>query len=472
MPDASVDAIVTDPPYGLGFMGKAWDKMPPGDQVGKELLRVAKPGTHLLAFGGTRTYHRLVCALEDAGWEIRDSLAWLYGSGFPKSLNLKGEREGWGTALKPAHEPIVLARKPLAGTVAANVLAHGTGALNVDGCRVPTPGGSPAEKRRATARRSGNVPVQDCAENREANERAGKIRNYSAPEVYTAPRAGEQIGRWPPNVLLGHADSCGAARFVVVESPYAGDVAANTEYARRCVADSLRRGEHPIASHLLYTQPDVLRDDVPEERQRGIEAGLAWAELADTTVVYMDRGLSSGMALGVQRAKDAGRRVVRRWLDDPSRDESVPCADLCPVGMLDEQSGERSSGSRAAGVRSGLGYHGADGDGGPAIEGSAGTASRFFPRFKYEAKASTRERGEGCTHPTVKPIDLMRWLCRLVTPPGGTILDPFAGSGTTVIAALREGFNAIGIEREAEYVEISRRRIKEDAPLFNRPGAA
>jgi site-specific DNA-methyltransferase (adenine-specific) len=136
MEQESIDAIVTDPPYALEFMGRDWDKAIPGVEYWTEALRVAKPGAHLVAFGGTRTFHRLTCAIEDAGWEIRDCCMWLYGSGFPKSHNLDGDREGWGTALKPAYEIIVLARKPFPGTVADNVLKYGTGALNVDGCRV------------------------------------------------------------------------------------------------------------------------------------------------------------------------------------------------------------------------------------------------------------------------------------------------------------------------------------------------
>jgi site-specific DNA-methyltransferase (adenine-specific) len=140
LPDNSVDSVVTDPPYGLSFMGKKWDYDVPSVDVWRECLRVLKPGGHLLAFAGTRTQHRMAVRIEDAGFEIRDMIAWVYGSGFPKSYNLKDEWQGWGTALKPALEPITVARKPLIGTVAQNVLEHGTGAINVDGCRVGTQG--------------------------------------------------------------------------------------------------------------------------------------------------------------------------------------------------------------------------------------------------------------------------------------------------------------------------------------------
>jgi len=141
LPDNSIDSVVSDPPYGLAFMGKKWDYDVPSVELWREVLRVLKPGGHLLSFGGTRTYHRMVVAIEDAGFEIRDQIMWIYGSGFPKSMNIKeGEMKGWGTALKPANEPIVLARKPLEKglTVAENVLKWGTGALNIDETRIGT----------------------------------------------------------------------------------------------------------------------------------------------------------------------------------------------------------------------------------------------------------------------------------------------------------------------------------------------
>jgi site-specific DNA-methyltransferase (adenine-specific) len=377
LPDASIDAIVTDPPYGLGFMGKDWDDLPPGLPWARECLRVLKPGGHLLAFGGTRTWHRLAVAVEDAGFEIRDSIAWLYGSGFPKSMDVSkaidkaagatrevigayvmpadstaagydpGNKasgwknvpnqtdgpsrpitapatpeaeqwQGWGTALKPAFEPIVVARKPIRGTVAANVLEHGTGAINVDGCRVEAAPGDYAH------------PGND---------------NRSQTDMYSRfDREGRQAppnpaGRWPANVIL---------------------------------------------------------------------------------------------------------------------DEDQAAA-------LDEQSGTLTSGAhKASHGRSTVGgngrTHGAmDGVTGPENEANTGGASRFF----YVAKAPKKERPtvDGVAHPTVKPLALMRWLCRLVTPPGGFVLDPFAGSGTTGEAAALEGFKAILIEREADYHPLIQARI-------------
>lgn len=236
----SVDAIVTDPPYGLSFMGKAWDHGVPGVEFWDRALRVLKPGGHLLAFSGSRTYHRMTSAIEDAGFEIRDQIMWVYGSGFPKSLdvskaidkaagaerekilvptkpgNTRGERgisyagesfsgftdiseptteaarqwQGWGTALKPAHEPIVLARKPLIGTVAANVLAHGTGGLNIDGCRVEA--------------EVGGRPLREVAALREdvlysGNALAGRVDGSLASSRAVGTT---DLGRWPANLIL------------------------------------------------------------------------------------------------------------------------------------------------------------------------------------------------------------------------------------------------------------------------------
>ncbi|AEL98113.1 DNA methylase [Mycobacterium phage Eureka] len=348
--DASVDSIVTDPPYELGFMGKKWDGSGIAFDVEmwEQCLRVLKPGGHLLAFGGSRTWHRLASAIEDAGFEIRDSIAWLYGSGFPKSLDVSkaidkaagAEREvletipdrwagkgsvfqrslqapadsvnitapateaarqwqGWGTSLKPSFEPVVVARKPLVGTVAANVLEHGTGALNIDACRVDS------EPRRIENYAS--TGPQGCmshghggGEGHAGRERTARI---------------ETAGRWPTNVVLDEA------------------------------------------------------------------------------------------AAG---ALDAG-----------------------------------------------------------TLYGDSGGASRFFPVFKYQAKAPTKERpsyvnedGNKVAHSTVKPLALMRWLVKLVTPPGGVVLDPFAGSGTTVEACLLEKFRCIAIENEPDYIPLIEQRLE------------
>jgi DNA modification methylase len=395
LPDASVDAIVCDPPYGLEFMGKDWDapwKTGNGfrraandadvgrdDPIGRtsrtspeyiagigfqqwcqawaeQCLRVLKPGGHMLAFGGTRTYHRLTCAIEDAGFEIRDSIAcWLYGSGFPKSLNLVDEgggRTGWGTALKPAFEPIVVARKPLAGTVAANVLAFGTGALNIDGCRGELTGES--------RKRSGEASQQ----RRYASD--GGTNFAALPGM----RGGDPAGRWPTNVVLTHAA-------------------------------------------LLNADGDVIGD-----------------------------ACAGG------------------------------CVPGCPVAELDQQSGVgRTSkpGSRSAGGQHGT-YSPIGAQAGSAMPyyGDTGGASRFFPVFRYEAKAPTSERprlADGTTHPTVKPLALCQWLVRLVTPPGGLLLDPFAGSGATLAAAVAEGMRAIGVEQHQPYADLAVARLSKPIAL-------
>jgi len=313
MPDASVDSVVTDPPYGLAFMGKAWDCAVPPVGVWAECLRVLKPGGHLLAFAGTRTQHRMAVNIEDAGFEIRDMIAWVYGQGFPKSKNLAG---GWGTALKPAMEPITVARKPFAGPVAANVAAHGVAALNIDGCRVEPTGESKAREGEAS-------------QERRYVEKGGT--NFAAtPGV----RGGSPLGRWPANIV------------------------------------------HDGSAEVLDAFPDT-------PGQQGDLKGHSKDRLSKTCYGAM---------------KAARNHQARR---------------------------------------------------------DAGSAARFF----YCAKATKKERGEGNDHPTVKPIALMRWLVRLVTPIGGVCCDPFMGSGTTGVAALSEGVRFIGIEQSPEYLKIASRRI-------------
>ena len=341
MPAASVDAIVTDPPYGLAFMGKGWDHAVPGIEFWTEALRVAKPGTHLLAFGGTRTFHRLACAIEDAGWEIRDTLSWLYGSGFPKSHN-----GPWGgTALKPAWEPIIMARKPLAGTVAANVAAHGTGGLNIDGCRI----GAGRDYHDLTV-------TQGLSSARTSYEPRKESRTF-------APAA----GRWPANVALDED----AAAMLDAQS---GESASNWRRSKGAAVGA-------ADGYGFKTRSNVSPDD-------------------------------SGGASRFFYCAKASRS-------------------------------EREAGLEAVAVKAVHRY-------------GAGLGEGKDPN----APALNRNH-----HPTVKPVALMRWLVRLVTPAGGVVLDPFTGSGTTGVAAVQEGRRFIGCEREAEYVEIARRRIAHHAPV-------
>jgi len=355
----SVDAIVTDPPYGLSFMGKGWDHGVPGIAFWAEAFCVLKPGGHLVAFGGTRTSHRMVCAIEDAGFEIRDSLVWMYSSGFPKSHNLSGEWKGWGTALKPAHEPICLARRPLIGTVARNVAEHGTGGLNIDGCRIGGPDGHGGGRKAS----------------------GGFVNGYEADGFVADP-----VGRWPANVVLDE----NAAR------------ALDEAVGERKVSGSAKNGR-------------------PATGDYGGGFG-GWAGKHQGPL-HNDTGGPSRFFY-VAKASRAERNF---GLD----------------GMPERERGNVS-------------------------QYMTGTTSNWIndprhPDGGYEMAPAKPARNH---HPTVKPVTLMRWLCRLVTPPGGLVLDPFAGSGSTGIAASREGFGFIGIELDPEYADIARRRIAGDAPLF------
>lgn len=392
LPDASVDAVVCDPPYGLAFMGKRWDYDVPSTALWREVLRVLKPGGHLLAFGGTRTYHRMVCAIEDAGFEIRDQIAWVYGSGFPKSLDVskaidkdegiwrgragqaiakdarrsmgqnycrtpKGDPatdaarqwQGWGTALKPAIEPIVLARKPFPGTVAANVLERGTGALNIDGCRV-------AGEKPATTRGAGGL-----------NGRYGPINAQGRIED-------DGLGRWPANLIHD-----GSAEVVALFPDEAGAAAP----VHRRNGDKFR------------TTYGAFKGDIDE-------AGSTF---------HGDTGSAARFFYCAKASKE-------------DRDDGLD-------GFVAQH---RPNGNKWTDQD----YRVARGERPPSAESG--------PRRNH--------------HPTVKPTDLMRYLCRLVTPPGGLVLDPFMGSGSTGRGAVLEGFRFIGIEREAEYLEIARARIQ------------
>lgn len=463
MDEASVDAIVCDPPYEIGFMSKRWDSRGVAfdPATWTAALRVLKPGGHLVAFGGARTHHRLWCAVEDAGFEIRDTilccglLAWTFGSGFPKGLDVSkaidkaagAERErvlayrssvvgqcyahdewtkenrgvrivdepltpdaeqwqGWNVALKPAYEPILLARKPLSeANVAANVLRHGTGGINVDACRVAPTGESLGGGRISTTTEGWDRPWKHDETAREKCQRRGDAAVAKA----------EHLGRWPTNFLLVHSPWC------------------------------VRDGERRVDKSGHY----------PKARGAG---GIGNAG-------------HSGQSDLVERSLNG--ETVAAW----------NCTPDCAVRMLDQQGGdERGAFAPVRGTEpSKPGYHGGFSRGGGVFYADSGGASRFFPQFAYEpadfapflysAKASRRERGEGNTHATVKPVAVIRWLMRLVTPKGGVVLDPFVGSGTGAIAADREGFDFVGVEEDAEHVAIAKARHQQDAPLFNREAA-
>lgn len=355
MAESSVDSIVTDPPYELGFMGKSWDStgIACSVEVWREALRVLKPGGHLLAFGGSRTYHRLAAAIEDAGFEIRDQIMWIYGSGFPKSHNLDGAWSGWGTALKPAHEPICVARKPLCGTVAANVLMHGTGALNIDGCRVE-PTGESRER------------VSEASQERRYGDKGGT--NFTAtPGV----RGGDPAGRWPANVI------------------------------------------HDGSEEVLQAFPDA-------KGQQG--------DLKETGRPRLSLGRFGDMA--PPRAHPA------RIESETSAARFFYCA---KASRADRNEGLDSLPDRADGMNS-------------------NTSGQHITRRDGWTPEPVKNH-----HPTVKPTDLMRYLCRLVTPPGGLVLDPFMGSGSTGKAAILEGFRFVGCELQAEYIEIASARIRHAA---------
>lgn len=352
LPDCSVDSVVTDPPYGLSFMGKKWDYDVPSVEIWAECLRVLKPGGHLLAFAGTRTQHRMAVRIEDAGFEIRDMIAWVYGSGFPKSHNLKDDWQGWGTALKPALEPITVARKPLIGTVAENVLAHGTGAINVDGCRVgdfvnATPSG--VDRRNAALAEAGYRP--------------------GAYQMGQTTPSGAQ-GRWPANLI--HDGS----QLVLDLFPKTKSGALNQASVK---ADNRIYGQH---------------DGYANPKQYGADTG------------------------------SAARFFYCAKTSKKDRDEGLD-------GVEEKQMG----------FSNGAQIHGEGYD-------------------KAQTIGLNRVISRKNNHPTVKPTDLMRYLCRLVTQPGGVVLDPFMGSGSTGKAAMLEGFDFIGIEREADYIKIAEARIK------------
>lgn len=375
----TIDTIITDPPYGLSFMGSRWDHDVPGPDYWREALRVAKPGATLLAFGGTRTHHWLAVAIEEAGWKIRDCIMWLYGQGFPKSHNFGRDLNGWsgyGTALKPAWEPIIVAMKPKDGSFANNALTHGVAGLNIDRARIDFQNDDDEASARPQGRATPKISASIGAE-----PDAG--RNLARKD-FTPERTN---GRWPANVIL---------------DPEAGamlDEQTGTPTSGKEPEGGPKRGS------------DKFRNTYGAFKGEQVEQG----------VTYGDSGGASRFfycAKASRSEREAG------------------------LEALAEKTFSQSNGAQAAAKR-GEEHQGAD-------------ASTGLNRVKKRRNP----------HPTVKPLDLMRYLCRLTkTPTGGVVLDPFAGSGSTLIAAALEGRDFIGIEKEAEYVEIARARIAHHADL-------
>lgn len=367
LPDNSIDAVATDPPYGLGeapdalamlrdwletghhdvkskrgFMGKTWDNFVPQPVQWREVYRVLKPGGHVLAFAGTRTQDLMALGLRLAGFEIRDLVAWVYGSGFPKSHNLEGEWEGYGTALKPALEPITLARKPLEGTVAANVLKWHTGAINVDGCRVHA-----EDAKEGRERHGGGVKFAEGAS------------GFNQDAITVSP-----AGRWPANLIHDGSDEVFG---MFPDSKSTANKQSDNRTAVRA-GDSLKLGKAGVRT--------------PENSYTDSGSAARFFYCAKVSPSERNAGLSD--------------LPDKEWRGD---------------GAAIPQRGERP--------------------------------------FKPSKN----------NHPTVKPIALMRYLCRLITPPGGTVLDPWMGSGSTGVACKEEGFRFIGMEQDEGYYTIACHRM-------------
>jgi site-specific DNA-methyltransferase (adenine-specific) len=408
IPDNSVDSVVVDPPYHLtsivkrfgkegsapaqfgtdgayaraskGFMGKEWDG---GDiafrtEVWSECLRVLKPGGHLLSFSHSRTYHRMAVAIEDAGFEIRDSIMWIYGSGFPKSHNIGkklNDYEGWGTALKPAHEPICMARKPLSEkSIAENVLKWGTGGINIDGCRIEFEN-TPNAATNPKFRKENNYKMPEPGQ-----ESNGSVKFTSSKNEY------DTSGRFPANIILDEEagklldEQSGIKQSQKRKAEYNKPTEHTNTYTPKAsdYRDDNTYDDKGGASRFFYC-PKTSK----KERNAGIDN-----KITNESVKFVKGGLKC--------------EICNKWKNSGS-----PC-------ICDE------------------------------------------PQFVEQPFNGTPNNN---THPTVKPIKLMEYLIKLVTPKGGVVMDCFMGSGSTGIAARNLGFRFLGIEKEQEYFDIAKQRI-------------
>jgi len=511
MEDNSVDSIVTDPPYGLSFMGKKWDYDVPSVEIWKEALRVLKPGGHLLSFAGSRTYHRMAVNIEDAGFEIRDQIMWVYGSGFPKSHNIgkavdkmqgnerefiqqvkrtgkeagtlgayagnniesKGTSpyEGWGTNLKPAHEPIVVARKPISeSTIAENVLRWGTGGINIEKSRVGTEertysGANKLMEQRPWNERqiekpqfnvSGRFPanfIHDGSDEvvglfpdtKPSKARIGKVGGQNG--LYKNNHKPDHVGQW-------HGGSGSAARFFKTCKDtqkhaimsVCNDINVNN-VGNNLMISQLTEKIVKIHSVLKSATPnlDLLNQNLNalfvERSAKSTEIDfvaklVAIKEVPEDLVSQEELQAIQGFIGNCKECSLTQRNAdAEKWESIDITQITTNLLKLC--GYVSYVIEENTSSERKEVVAK---------NGEPK-------------RFGYFPKASKRDR-DGSSHPTMKPTALMQYLVRLVTPAGGTCLDPFMGSGSTGKACVLEGFGFIGIEMDAEYCDIAEARIQ------------
>jgi DNA modification methylase len=452
-------------------MGKKWDYDVPSIDIWREALRVLKPGGHLLSFGGTRTYHRMAVAVEDAGFEIRDQIQWLYGSGFPKSHNLKDEWQGWGSALKPANEPICLARKPLSEkTLALNVQRWGTGGLNIDASRVEaadqatldaavkrmagnevtgwvTSGSKSVQPKSAQGRFPANL-ILDEQTSLMLDEQSGQSRGDSRLKKIHVGAAGNgnTHGHMSPaqNGSPCYSDSGGASRFFL---------RVKYDNAELCGNENIKAAVMSVGRKTVNRKDNLNIDGSMRKPMDQFQMGtISITEMGTHSIMsFPILNASTKIFTGTCTIETA--RTIEKSLVENVEGVSV-VSDTEVLLHLPNEKQERITGI----VNLALESISVSGEIKTVNIGTHITESTGASRFLYCAKASKSERN-GSTHPTMKPIKLMTYLCRLITPPKGIILDPFMGSGSTGVAAKNLGFEFIGIEREAEYVEIAKRRI-------------